>query len=197
MIFSTPVSQIDKLERQNPNIAINVFGWEKEQVIVHRLSEKGGDIPRTRITAMSKDSQPFCSTKATIATANISAKDAFTDTQREICLKGTNPKSPTRTETPKEEQKNMTFTNYHKQMKVSYVVYADFECVLRKIDTCEPDNKRSFTVKTEKHEPCGFSYLVVRSDGQTYGPFTYTEEKTQFTYFLDIFRIMKYKCVKI
>ena len=43
--FPTPVSQIDKLERQNPNLAINVFGWEKEQVIVHRLSEKDGEIP--------------------------------------------------------------------------------------------------------------------------------------------------------
>ena len=50
-------------------------------------------------------------------------------------------------------------------MKAPYVVYADFECIVRKIATCEPDNKRSFTVKTEKHEPCGFSYLVVRSDG--------------------------------
>ena len=27
--FPTPVSQIDKLEKQNPNLAINVFGWEK------------------------------------------------------------------------------------------------------------------------------------------------------------------------
>jgi len=33
--FPTPVSQIDRFERQNPNIAINVFGWDKEQVIVH------------------------------------------------------------------------------------------------------------------------------------------------------------------
>ena len=32
----TPVSQIDKLERQNPNRAINVFGWDKEQVLVHK-----------------------------------------------------------------------------------------------------------------------------------------------------------------
>ena len=40
--FPTPVSQIDRLERQNPNLAINVFGWEKESVIVHRLSKKGG-----------------------------------------------------------------------------------------------------------------------------------------------------------
>ena len=64
----------------------------------------------------------------------------------------------------------MAFKNYYKQMKVPYVVYADFECVLRKIDTCEPE---SFAVKMEKHEPCGFSYsLVLRSDGQTFGPFT-------------------------
>ena len=44
--FPTPVSQIDKLERQNRNIAINLLGWEKERVVVHRISEKGGGIPR-------------------------------------------------------------------------------------------------------------------------------------------------------
>ena len=47
--FPTPVSQIDKLERQNPNLAINVFGWDKEQVIVHRISEKDGNIPRINL----------------------------------------------------------------------------------------------------------------------------------------------------
>ena len=57
---------------------------------------------------------------------------------------------------------------------------ADFECVLKKISSCEPDNKRSFTVKTEKHEPWGFSYVVVRSDGTTLGPFTYRGEDTVF-----------------
>ena len=80
---------------------------------------------------------------------------------------------PTRTEMPKEGQNKLVFTNYHKQMKNPYVVYVDFECILRKIDTCEPNNKQSFTVKMEKHEPRGFSYLVARSDGQTYRPFTY------------------------
>ena len=40
--FPTPVSQIDKLERQNPKLAINVFGWDKNQVIVHRISEQDG-----------------------------------------------------------------------------------------------------------------------------------------------------------
>ena len=47
--FPITVSQIDRLERQNPNLAINVFGWEKEHVVVYRISEKGGEMPRINI----------------------------------------------------------------------------------------------------------------------------------------------------
>ena len=47
--FPTPVSQIDRLERQNQNLSINVFGWENERVVVHRISEKGGEIPRINL----------------------------------------------------------------------------------------------------------------------------------------------------
>ena len=91
-------------------------------------------------------------------------------------------KSPTRTVMPKEEENKRAFKNYYKQMKAPYVVYADFECVLRKIHICEPNNQQSFTVKTEKHEPCGFSYMTVRSDEQTYGPLTYTGEDSVFVF---------------
>ena len=83
---------------------------------------------------------------------------------------------------PKAGENKMAFKNFYKQMKGPYVVYADFECVLRKINTCEPDNKQSFTLKTEKHEPCGFSYFVVRSDGQTFGPYTYRGEDAVFVF---------------
>jgi len=78
-------------------------------------------------------------------------------------------KSPTRTEMLKEGENKMSFTNYHKHMKAPYVVYADFECVLEKIASCEPQQDESFTVKTEKHEPC----IAVRSDGKLYGPFNH------------------------
>ena len=74
----------------------------------------------------------------------------------------------------------MTFKNYYKQMKAPYVVYGDFECLVRKIATCEPDNKRN--LKTEKHEPCCFSYLVVRSEGETQGPITYRGEDAVFVF---------------
>ena len=94
-------------------------------------------------------------------------------------------------------ENKMAFTNYYKQMEFPYVVYADFECVLRKVHACEPDNKRSFTVKTEKHEPCGFSYMVVRSDGATFGPFSHKGKDAVFSRFSYGFKSVKGKCEKI
>ena len=41
-----PVSQIYKLNKKNPKLGRNVFGWEKERVIVKWLSEKEGRLPR-------------------------------------------------------------------------------------------------------------------------------------------------------
>ena len=55
-------------------------------------------------------------------------------------------------------------------MKVPYVIYADFEDLVRKIHRCEhkPETKASYTEKTEQHEAYGYSYMVVRSDGEVY-----------------------------
>ena len=196
--FPTPVSQIDRLERQNLNLAINVFGWENGQVVVHRISEKGGEVPRInlmltkqgenthyslvkRLSALLFDQSKNCNSKHFCERClhGYSRRD-FLERHKPEC-KGL-LKSPTRTNMPKQGENKMYFTNYHKQMKAPYVVYVDFECLVRKIATCEPDNKQSFTIKTEKHEPCGFSYLVVRSDGQTFGPYTYRGEDAVFVF---------------
>ena len=196
--FPTPVSQIDRLERQNLNLAINVFGWEKEQVVVHRISEKGGEVPRINLMLTKQgENTHYSLVKILSALLFDQSKNCNSKHFCERCLHGYSSrdllerhkpeckgllKSPTRTNMPKQGENKMSFTNYHKQMKVPYVVYADFECLVRKIATCEPDNKQSFTIKTEKHEPCGFSYLVVRSDGQTFGPYTYRGEDAVFVF---------------
>ena len=187
--FPTLVSQIDKLERQNPNLAINVFGWEKEQVIVHRISEQDGNIPRIKLMITKKgDNTHYTYVKRLMALLYDQSKNSNSKHFCERCLHGYsrkdllerhNPeckgllKNPIKTEMLKEGEHKMSFRNHYKQMKVSYVVYADFECVLGKIDGCEPSLDASFTVKTEKHEPCGFSYIAIRSDGKLFGPFTH------------------------
>ena len=47
--FPTPVKRIDMLEAQNRNLAINVFGWENNCVIVHRISKKEVIVPRINL----------------------------------------------------------------------------------------------------------------------------------------------------
>jgi len=47
--FPTPLGQIDKLEAQNRNLAINVFGWENGHVSVHRVSRKEANVPRMNL----------------------------------------------------------------------------------------------------------------------------------------------------
>ncbi|KAJ8910231.1 hypothetical protein NQ315_015923 [Exocentrus adspersus] len=54
----------------------------------------------------------------------------------------------------------LKFDNYEKQMEVPFVVYADFESVLKPIDICEPSPKNSYTYKTFRHEPYSFAYLI-------------------------------------
>ncbi|EDO46053.1 predicted protein [Nematostella vectensis] len=47
-----------------------------------------------------------------------------------------------------------------RKMRVPFVVYADFESFTENIDTCSPDESRSFTKQYQKHKPSGFCYLI-------------------------------------
>ena len=48
-----------------------------------------------------------------------------------------------------------------KQLKVPFVIYADFESYLVKCDQQPLNPSISFTQKTQEHKPSGFCYTVV------------------------------------
>ena len=158
--FPTPVSQIDRLERQNPNLAINVFGWDKEQVIVHRISEQDGNIPRINLMLTHQGENTHYSYVKKL-TALLYDQNRHNESKHfcERCLHGYKTKellerhkpeckgllkTATRTEMMKEGENKMSFTNFYKQMKAPYVIYADFECIVEKIAGCEPSADKSF-----------------------------------------------------
>ncbi|CAB3990348.1 Gastrula zinc finger [Paramuricea clavata] len=60
-----------------------------------------------------------------------------------------------------EHNASLYFKDYHKQLKVPFVIYADFESVTAKIDSVSPNPTKSSTGKYQHHQPCGFSYVVV------------------------------------
>ena len=59
------------------------------------------------------------------------------------------------------EKSVLKFDNYYKQLNVPFVIYADFEAITEKIDSCQPNNKKSYTNKYQQHTDCGFAYKVV------------------------------------
>ena len=60
------------------------------------------------------------------------------------------------------------FHNYQNRLPVPFVIYADFEALTRKIDSCSPRGDKSYTQAYQKHEACGFGYKVVCHYDQKY-----------------------------
>ena len=70
------------------------------------------------------------------------------------------------------------FKNYHRKQPVPFVIYADFEALTKKIDTCHQNNDKSFTDPYQEHQPCGYGYKVVCHQDQSYSrPFQYYRGK--------------------
>ena len=59
---------------------------------------------------------------------------------------------------------SVRFKNHFKQLTVPFKIYADFESVLKEVQSNVNDNNSSYTKKYQKHIPCSFSYKVVCID---------------------------------
>ena len=62
----------------------------------------------------------------------------------------------------------LKFNNFHKQLPVPFVIYADFEAITKKVQGCKQSkemekekDKRSYTEAYQTHEDCGCGYKVV------------------------------------
>lgn len=56
--------------------------------------------------------------------------------------------------------KFIQFKNFKHKEKVPYVIYCDFEAILKPIQTCNPNPENSFT-NLVLHEPCSFAYYII------------------------------------
>ena len=57
----------------------------------------------------------------------------------------------------------LCFNNYHKQLPIPFVIYADFECFTKPVNTCNPNADYSYSFSYQKHEPSGFCLYLNRS----------------------------------
>ena len=68
-------------------------------------------------------------------------------------------------QTVKLKSGSIKFKNYFKQLSVPFKIYADFECLLRGVQSSDKNNS-SYTEKYQDHIPCSFAYKVVCVDNK-------------------------------
>ena len=66
---------------------------------------------------------------------------------------------------PSEDTKILEFNQYQKSDKAPFIIYADLECIIEKIDGCKNNPENSSTTKVNKHIPSGFSMSTLSSFG--------------------------------
>ena len=60
-------------------------------------------------------------------------------------------------EMPEEDNKILKYNQGEKSIKVPFIIYADLESLLEKMNTCHNNPEKSSTTKINKHTPSGYS----------------------------------------
>ena len=61
---------------------------------------------------------------------------------------------------PDEDNKILKYVSGEKSLKVPFVIYADFECLLKTINTCQNNPDKSYTQKKATHRASGYSLVT-------------------------------------
>ena len=190
--FPIKVKDIQKLENQNQNLpGINVFSVnDNNKIYPLRLNQK--ECQKTiDLFLFSKDEkQHYCLiknfsrlTRSQITSNNkkihICKKCLSHFTKKNLFKKHSRYCRQNETVAVKMPTKNtiLNFQNHFKKLPIPFVIYADFECFTKPINSCQPNPDKSFTESYQKHEPSGYCLYLKGLDGIeiNYKPIVYTK----------------------
>ena len=179
--YPVTVDEIGKFERQN-NISVNVLGFEGVLFPLYITKEHFGTHVNlllhsqgtTKHYCLIKDLNKLLYSQNRYKGRMYYCRYCLHGFIREDLLQDNEPHcsqhAPQRIELPDEENASLHFKYHHKQLKVLFAIHADFESLTAKIDSAQPNPKRSSTEKYQHHQPCGFSYIVVSNNERYYKP---------------------------
>ena len=75
----------------------------------------------------------------------------------------------------------LKFEQYCRKMRVPFVIYADFESVIKPINICQSDPTQSYTNRYQKHIPISFCFYIKCFDDTLYSdcPVEFTAESKE------------------
>lgn len=171
--FPVEMRDIPRFEKQN-NVSINIFGYKNNEIFpLHITNLRSQPLVNLMIITKRKKSH-FCYIKNLNRLLGDQKSDGHKHFYCLYCLQGftqeriLNNHAPycqshgiQKIDLPKEADKWLYYKDIRKQLKVPFIIYADFECLLVPIVGCQNNYTKSSTSKITKHTPCGFAYKVV------------------------------------
>ena len=178
---------IKRFEKQNPDISLSVLGYSKDEKIYPLRRSKHAMKNKRKyniILLLIKDennNSHYCLVKD--ESALLSSQVNKRKGKLYFCLNCLNGfDTPEKLEKHKEycnEEESIKinmpkpdtfikFKNYLHGEKAPFAIYADFESLLKPLETCEPDPNKSYTLKYQKHEPLSFVYYIKSFDESVY-----------------------------
>ena len=149
--------RISEVEREhNIDLLLNETYGKKHYCLIKNLS-------RLLSKQVAKDKKPkvFCRRCLNHFPNNEKLEVLKEYCARKECVKIEMPEIKTDKNGEEAIKPEISFKNWNRMMKVPFVIYTDFEAFLVNVDSCEPDNRSSFTETYQKHQPCRFSYKIV------------------------------------
>ena len=64
---------------------------------------------------------------------------------------------------PSEDTKLLEFNQCHKFDEALFIIYANLECIIEKIDRCKNNPENRSTIKIREHSPSDFSMSIISS----------------------------------
>ena len=173
-----PVSQkhYNKVEKQN-NIRINVFGYEKGQPFPIHISKETFEDQMNLLLITEDEKKYYVLIKDFNAFMYNQSKHKERKHFCMYCLQCFSSERilPNHVNNcltingaqainmPKQGENILKFNNFHKQLPVPFVIYADFEAITKKVQGCKRSeemenekNKGSYTEAYQTHEDCGY-----------------------------------------
>jgi len=156
-----------RMVQRDPQKTIDLFLFEEEGKYHYLLIRNFSRLFRSQITSRTNGKIHICKR----CFSHFSKEELF---QRHIEYCSSNEsvvvKMPTR-------NSKLGFKNYFKKLSIPFVVYADFECFTKSIETCNPNPNESYTQDYQKHEPSGFCFYIKGIVSNIFKPICFTKKK--------------------
>ena len=178
------LDQITRIEKNNPDISVNIFGYKSEIEKAHQLHISLACLEKRKhvinlLLISNEETKHYCLIKSLRSLLSSQTSKHHTHYCMN-CLLGFNSEESlskhqmycfthkaARIELPVEGAK-ILFSNYNRSMRVPFLIYADFVSFIKPISTCSSNRDKSYTNKYQKHTPSSFCYNVKCFDESAY-----------------------------